>query len=77
MKPTFDSSLFAEVAVHSFAADASELRLPVGKFPESFSVSPKIGNGQDFYLFTVNLTDGGSRLYYQENGCIQVRIVND
>lgn len=84
MKPTFDSSLFTEVAVHSsmeeglsFIADASELRLPPGKFPESFFVSPKMGNGKEFSLFTINMTDGGSRLYYQVSGYTQIRIMND
>lgn len=62
---------------HHFTAEASELGLPVGVFPQHLKTT--LGNGQDFYAYHDELRDG-DRLwvdYHQGNGCIKLRVYND
>lgn len=61
-----------------YSADASELRLPVGRFPPTITV-PGLGNGQHFVLRKVHMHDGDTTCveYSQLLGCIDLHIFND
>lgn len=69
---TFDKSLFLETEHFRFVADASELGLRPGEWPQQIKVP--IGNGQPFYMLgypTESWTE-----YKQEFGCVHLRIYN-
>ena len=61
-----------EIEVHKFHADASDLGLPPGSFPEFLDTN--LGNGNCFIrsnLFETHTT------YRQELGCITLTVWND
>ena len=62
----------SEYKTHDWTADASELGLPPGYFPDSIECS--LGNEQDLHLCNV---DGFTATYRQESGCIRLTIFND
>lgn len=67
-----DREDIAEIAVHTFWAEASALGLPPGCFPERLETN--LGNGRP--LIRRTLTEAGAS-YDQANGCIEVIIAND
>lgn len=60
---------------HRFVAEASQLRLAVGHFPNTIAADAGIGNGLPF-VRRARREDGGYD-YEQMLGCIVVRIFND
>lgn len=71
MKATAQNTL--EVECHKFIAEASELRFPVGRYPEILPTS--LGNGMNFLLNRIE-ADGTAK-YLQANGCIVLTVLND
>lgn len=60
-----------------FSAEASDLQLPVGRFP--LSIDTDLGNGQPFQLFAQEIQDGDLMYvkYKQRMGCVILTIFND
>lgn len=67
-----DSGVVVERAVHQFYADASDLGVPPGPYPQSLSTN--LGNGQPFVL---QRYVPGAGLYKQSMGCITLHMFND
>ena len=57
---------------HVFYTEASDLGLPVGKFPKF--IETDMGNGQPF---SFNKYGGDIITYYQVFGCLTLRVFND
>ena len=58
---------------HVFYAEASDLRLPIGKFPRF--IGTDMGNKEDF--FRVRCEEDGTVIYRQQFGCLTLRVFND
>jgi hypothetical protein len=61
-----------EYDVHQFSAEASDLQLPVGKYPQQ--IPTNMGNGLPFILRSAC---DDYVIYRQANGCITLRVFND
>jgi hypothetical protein len=66
------SDMVTEVQPHRFVAEASDLRLAPGHFPEF--IKTNMGNRLDFALSSVCHDQA---VYRQKLGCIQLTIFND
>ena len=66
-----------EQEIHHFYADASDLCLPPGEFPEELNTV--LGNCLPFQRQSVRSVDGdiGCVDYEQANGCLRLTIFND
>lgn len=62
----------ADGQMDKLVTEASTLRFPPGKWPES--ISTELGNTLPFRL--ISLTNGHGR-YRQANGCIDLLVLND
>lgn len=61
-----------ESRVHHWSADASDLGLPVGEFPQQ--IGTDLGNGQPFICTSVNVERA---TYWQTHGCLELTVFND
>jgi hypothetical protein len=61
-----------ETSVHNFTTEASDLRLPVGKWPTV--IDTDVGNGLAFVMLR---NDDTKAEYLQANGCCKLVIYND
>lgn len=66
-----------EVQPHQFWAEASELGLKPGEWPEQLTT--EIGNGMPLIRTSKKVEDGDLIYvrYHQANGCVDLRIMND
>lgn len=67
-----------EHEAHCFSAEASELRMRPGEWPNSIRTT--MGNKQPFLRISAKMTPGGdlgAMLYQQSMGCITLTIWND
>lgn len=63
----------SQVSVHTFVAEASELRLRPGQWPSRLATT--MGNGQDFMFQRI---DPDSAAHYQQGmGCLKLIVIND
>jgi hypothetical protein len=68
-----------EHRVDHFSAEASEIGLPVGEWPERLNVAG-LGNGLHFYpIREIRADDGsfGGLVYAQTFGCVRIHVFND
>ena len=68
----------AEVRVHEFVAEASELGLPPGCWP--LTLHTTLGNGLKFISVGPSFNSEGEAVaitYKQANGCISLVVFND
>jgi hypothetical protein len=75
----FSSGLLVECAPHELIAEASEIDLLPGQWPEKIEAFA-IGNGMPFLRSTKMLSPDGELVYVrynQANGCMSLRVFND
>lgn len=77
-QPRVERDNATEYEVHRFVAEASDIGLPVGRFP--LAIGTSLGNGQPF-TFDHADRDGDGDLtachYRQRLGCITLTVFND
>ena len=72
MVSVINSDMVIEVEVHRFMVEASQLQLPVSKFPVSFETT--LGNKQPLIRHRIT---PDSVSYHQVAGCIELEVLND
>lgn len=73
--PIIPREPLTEDGPHHFFAEASELGLTPGEWPERLDVTPTIGNGLPFKCYHID--ELGGHRYAQECGCVEIMIFND
>ena len=74
---TITSADVAEYEAHKFSAEASELGLKPGEWPEHLPTT--LGNTLDFkrHVPTMHFGEVAAVMYHQIGGCISLKVFND
>lgn len=73
--PTYPQTTLTTVRARHFCAEASQLRLPPGKFPVAFRIDGAFGNNFPFEFSHAD--DAGTHFYEQQLGQLTIAILND
>jgi hypothetical protein len=72
MEPFITKELVIQYELDCFCIDASDIDLPIGKYPHQ--IATNMGTGMPFMLWSVN---GDYAIYRQSCGNLVLRVFND